>query len=111
MMGSACAYQLDRPSQAACADEQSRPTCTFGTIFMSIMDKACVSPSELLNQPPHCWYQTYAQFLPSITFFLWHGLASSTQRTYNQHSLIDFLSLNPYLLNTDGSFLPASKKA
>jgi len=35
------------------------------------------------------------------------------RRTYStgQRSYIDFLSLNPYLLNPDGSFLPASKKA
>jgi len=46
-------------------------------------------------------------------FFLWHGLISSTWQTYitGQCSYIDFMSLNPYLLNPNSSFLLASKKA
>ena len=32
----------------AFADEQSRPACTFGTMFMRIIDKACASISSHL---------------------------------------------------------------
>ena len=49
MIGSACAYLLDNLSHVAFADKQSRPACMFGTIFMSIMDKACALTSSHLD--------------------------------------------------------------
>src|SRR5882672_2187511 len=48
-MGSACAYLFDKLSHAAFADEQSRPAWTFGRMFMSIVDRACASPSSHLT--------------------------------------------------------------
>src|SRR5882672_3119156 len=47
-MGSACAYLFDKLSHAAFADEQSRPAWTFRSMFMSIVDRACASPSSHL---------------------------------------------------------------
>lgn len=46
-------------------------------------------------------------------FYLWHGLASSTRKTYSsgQKSFIDFARLHPYLLSEPGKFLPATDKA
>lgn len=48
-----------------------------------------------------------------VAFYLWHGLATSTRKTYStgQRSYIDFLRLHPALHNADGSFLPATRHA
>ena len=49
MIGSACAYLLDNLSHVAFVDKQSRPACMFGTIFMSIMARACALTSSHLT--------------------------------------------------------------
>ena len=70
-------------------------------------------PAPLIEQPPDQWYQTHAGYSRPVAFFLWHGLASSTRRTYStgQRSFLDFLRLHPALANSDGNILPASQKA
>ena len=69
--------------------------------------------TELQDLPPARWYQVHAHLSPSVAFFLWYGLTTSTQKTYStgQQSFIDFISLHPHLLNPDGSYIPAIKPA
>lgn len=46
-------------------------------------------------------------------FYLWHGLASSTRKTYStgQKSYIDFVRLHPGLLDEPGRYLPATDRS
>jgi hypothetical protein len=46
-------------------------------------------------------------------FYLWHGLASSTRKTYStgQKSFIDFIRLHPGLLDEPGKYLPATDRS
>ena len=43
-------------------------------------------------------------------FYLWHGLASSTWKTYSsgQWSYIEFIRIHPSLLQAPGQYLPAT---
>ncbi len=52
----------------------------------------------------------HSSFFQCTAFYLWHGLAASTCRTYStgQQSYLDFVALNPQLLTTPGVYLPAS---
>ncbi|KAF5391914.1 hypothetical protein D9757_001844 [Collybiopsis confluens] len=63
----------------------------------------------VLSQVPSHWYKTHAGVSSQAVFFLWHGLAASTQKTYStsQKSHIDFARLHPMLLESPGQFLPA----
>ncbi|KAF9456124.1 hypothetical protein BDZ94DRAFT_1315466 [Collybia nuda] len=51
--------------------------------------------------------------LQRAAFYLWHGLASSTQKTYSsgQKSFIDFACLHPKFLDKPGKFLPATDQS
>ncbi|KAF5357521.1 hypothetical protein D9757_013063 [Collybiopsis confluens] len=66
-------------------------------------------PTLMLSQVPSHWYETHAGVSPQVAFFLWHGLAASTRKTYStgQKSYIDFARLHPKLLESPGQFLPA----
>ncbi|KAJ3783467.1 hypothetical protein GGU10DRAFT_273509 [Lentinula aff. detonsa] len=64
----------------------------------------------VLSEIPSYWYETHPDDSPQVAFFLWHGLASSTRKTYStgQKSFIEFARLHPELLESPGQFLPAS---
>ena len=67
----------------------------------------------MLSPVPAYWYETHAHFSPRVTFYLWHGLASSTQKSYStsQKSYNDFVRLRPNLLESPGQYLPATSFA
>ena len=62
--------------------------------------------------PPH-WYEVHSNMSPLAAFYLWHGLASSTCKTYStgQKSYLDFVLLEPGLLDQPGRFLPATDRS
>ncbi|PIL25565.1 hypothetical protein GSI_12373 [Ganoderma sinense ZZ0214-1] len=67
----------------------------------------------LSTDPPPQWYETNSFVSRQAAFYLWHGLASSTRRTYStgQTSFLNFVSLNPAYRNADRNILPASQRA
>jgi hypothetical protein len=69
-------------------------------------------PDILTNEVPSYWFEVHAHFSRCTTFYLWHGLASSTQKTYSsgQRSYINFVRVWPSLLFAPGQYLPATSK-
>jgi integrase len=65
-----------------------------------------------LQAPPDWWYEQFTQWSKTVSFYLWHGLASSTRRTYStgQKSFINHVKLHS-LYNADGAVLPATQPA
>ncbi|KAG5716578.1 Integrase/recombinase xerD like protein [Termitomyces sp. T112] len=49
------------------------------------------SPQTLISEIPPHWYEAHANLSPQATFYLWHGLAASTRKTY---STVCFLHIN-----------------
>ena len=66
----------------------------------------------LLSEIPSHWFEVHANFSRQAVTFLWHGLASSTHKSYStgQRSFIDFARLHPGLLDEPGKFLPATPR-
>ncbi|KAF5337417.1 hypothetical protein D9611_003081 [Ephemerocybe angulata] len=86
---------------------------SFSSLWLSSSDNAIAdAASPVLKAPPTWWYDTQPKWSKNISFYLWHGLASSTRRTYStgQKSFITYVQLNN-LYNADGSILPASQHA
>ena len=69
-------------------------------------------PQILLNEVSNIWYETHSDVSRLAAFFLWHGLASSTRRSYSsgQRSFISFAQLHPEFLLQSGKFLPATPR-
>ncbi|KAF7350192.1 Integrase/recombinase xerD [Mycena venus] len=65
-----------------------------------------------LEGPPDWWYEQHTTWPKTVSFYLWHGLASNTRRTYSsgQRSFINFCRLHS-LYNPDGAILPATQPA
>ena len=61
---------------------------------------------------PAYWFQVHSQFSQCAVFYLWPGLASSTQKTYSpgQRSYINFVRVCPSLLHVPGQYLPATSQ-
>lgn len=66
----------------------------------------------MLSEIPSHWFEAHANFSRQAAIFLWHGLASSTRKSYStgQRSFIDFARLHPGLLDEPGKFLPATPR-
>ncbi|KAG9023013.1 hypothetical protein FS837_006040, partial [Tulasnella sp. UAMH 9824] len=96
---------------SALRDSTIRSPMSMSILRMSLMLSASLDFTFSAG-PPDSWYQTHAHVSRLVAFYLWHGLASSTRRTYSsgQKSFIDFAILNR-LTNDDGSILPASQQA
>jgi len=60
---------------------------------------------------PSCMVSNTCSPVPRVTFFLWHGLTTSTHATYRtgQKSFADFIMLYPQFRNTDSLIFPASQ--
>ena len=67
-------------------------------------------PDVLINEIPAYWFEAHSHFSQHATFYLWHGLAFSTQKTYSsgQQSYIDFVRVCPSLLHSPDHYLPAT---
>ncbi len=66
----------------------------------------------MLAEPPAEWYETNAHFSRQVARYLWHGLASSTRKSYStgQRSYLDFARLHPAYCAPDGGLLPATQR-
>ncbi|KNZ80827.1 hypothetical protein J132_04256 [Termitomyces sp. J132] len=71
-----------------------------------------VEPRALLETPPTWWYEQHRHLPKTVSFYLWHGLATSTRKTYStgQCQFIQFTQLHS-LYNSNGSILLASQPA
>ena len=69
-------------------------------------------PDILSCEIPAYWFEAHSQFSRRAAFYLWHGLASSTRKTYSsgQRSYIDFVRVRPPLLHAPGQYLPATNQ-
>ncbi|KAF5393592.1 hypothetical protein D9757_000002 [Collybiopsis confluens] len=80
------------------------------TVQPSIRAGSTPTPNILLDPIPSEWYQAHSNLSPRVAFYLFHGIASSTRKTYSsgQRSYIDFIRTRPALCSSPGQYLPAT---
>ncbi|KAF7368055.1 Integrase/recombinase xerD [Mycena sanguinolenta] len=86
---------------------------SFSSVWLSSSENSIADAASLvLEAPPDWWYEQHTAWPKTVSFYLWHGLASNTRRTYStgQRSFINFCKLHS-LYNTDGAILPATQPA
>ncbi|KAK6987608.1 DNA breaking-rejoining enzyme [Favolaschia claudopus] len=86
---------------------------SFSSVWLSSEENAIAdAASPVPEGPPDWWYEQHTAWPKTVSFYLWHGLASNTRRTYStgQRSFINFVKLYS-LYNDSGSILPATQPA
>jgi len=81
-------------------------------LFSHVRIGTLFGKAVVLEAPPDWWYQQHPEWPKSVNFYLWHGISTSTRRTYStgQKQFLDFARLHG-LYNSDGSIIPASQSA
>ncbi|CAK5267110.1 unnamed protein product [Mycena citricolor] len=84
---------------------------SFSSVWLSSKDNSIADAASRFSFT-HWWYSQHGGYPQAIAFYLWHGLAPGTRRTYatGQKSFINHCKLYS-IYNDDGNILPASLPA